>query len=204
MLDKLKSEKVVAVIRADDHETAMKYVDACMLGGLKAIELTYTIPDVCPLIEAVVAKHPDALVGIGSVLTAEQVANATKAGAKYIVSAGFVNEVQEYCNSNDLIYMPGAMTVTEIIASNNNGNKITKIFPGDVYSPGYIKSIKGPLPHAQVMVTGGVDINNVEEWFANGVTLVGVGSSLTKPGQSGDFEGVTALAKQFKEKVAKW
>lgn len=201
MLNKLKEEKVVAVLRAESVEEGMQYVDAVYAGGMKALELTYSIPNVCELIKQVVAKYPDSLVGIGSVLAVEQAKDALAAGATYVVSPGYVESVQEYCNSVDAIYMPGAMTVSEIINSMEKGNAIAKVFPGDVVGMSFIKGVKAPIPNAQLMVTGGVDIDNVKDWFAAGVTMVGIGSSLTAPGKSGDFEAITALAKRFKEET---
>ncbi len=97
--------------------------------------------------------------------------------------------------------MPGAMTVSEIISSMEHGNAVAKVFPGDVLGTSFVKGVKAPIPHAELMVTGGVDIDNVKDWFAAGVTMVGVGSSLTAPGKSGDFAGVTELARRFKEET---
>ncbi len=201
MLDKLIEEKVVAVLRASSVEEGMQYVDAIYEGGMKALELTYSIPNVCELIKQVIAKYPDSLVGIGSVLTVDQAKDALEAGANYIVSPGYVDSVQKYCNQVGAIYMPGAMSVSEVISSMEQGNAVAKVFPGDVLGTSFIKGVKAPIPHAKLMVTGGVDINNVKDWFAAGVTMVGVGSSLTAPGKSGDFAGVTKLAKRFKEET---
>ncbi len=201
MLEKLLDEKVVAVIRADSIEEGMEYVDAIYLGGLKAIELTYSIPNVCELISQVSIKYPLCLLGVGSVLTEKQADDAVRAGAKYVVSAGYVDEVQKYCSKNGIIYMPGCMTVTELINSLAQGNQIAKVFPGDILGMNFIKDVKGPLPEAKMMVTGGVDVNNISQWFAVGVSLVGVGSSLTGPGKNGDFLKVSELARAFKEAV---
>ncbi len=201
MLNKLIEEKVVAVLRASSVEEGMEYVDAIYEGGMKALELTYSIPNVCELIKQVIAKYPDSLVGIGSVLTVDQAKDALEAGANYIVSPGYVDSVQKYCNQVGAIYMPGAMSVSEIISSMEHGNAVAKVFPGDVLGTSFIKGVKAPIPHAKLMVTGGVDINNVKDWFAAGVTMVGVGSSLTAPGKTGDFAGVTELARRFKEEV---
>lgn len=200
-LEKLQEEKIVAVLRADNHKEAMQYVDAIYAGGIKAIELTYSIPNVCGFISQVTQKYPEALVGVGSVLNIRQAQDALEAGATYIVSPGYVKSVQTYCNQIGAIYMPGAMTVSEIINSMEQGNEIAKVFPGDSLGTSFIKAVKAPIPHAKLMVTGGVDVNNVKEWFAAGVTLVGVGSSLTAPGKNGDFDQITKLAKQFKAEV---
>ncbi len=201
MIEELQKEKLVAVLRASSIEEAMEYVDAIYAGGMRAIELTYSIPNVCELIKQVKTKYPNSLVGIGSVLTVKQAVEAIDAGATYIVSPGFVESVQMYCNEVGAIYMPGAMTVSEIIKSIEMGNEIAKVFPGDVLGTSFIKGVKAPMPKAKLMVTGGVDISNVKEWFNAGVTMVGIGSSLTAPGKNGDFTKVTELAKRFKTEV---
>ncbi len=201
MIEKLKAEKVVAVVRANTKEEAMLYVDAIIKGGMNAIELTYSIPDVCALISEVVNKYPAALVGVGSVLSVKQAKDAVAAGATYVVSPGFVDTVQEYCTENQVIYMPGAMTISEIINSMEHKNAIAKVFPGGTLGTSFISAVKAPIPDAQLMVTGGVDLDNVQDWFKAGVTLVGTGSSLTAPGKTGDFAKITEMAKAFKEKT---
>ncbi len=203
MLDKLKEEKIVSVIRADNIQDGMNLVDAIYAGGIKAIELTYSIPNVCDLIQQVINKYPDCLVGVGSVLNVKQAKEAIKAGATYVVSPGYVEAVQKYCDKVGLIYMPGAMTVTEIIKSMENGNEITKLFPGDVLGINFIKSVKAPIPNAQLMVTGGVNLENINEWFAAGVSMVGIGSNLTKLAKKGNYSDVTKMAKRYKEEIKK-
>ena len=95
MLSKLKKEGIVAVIRAKDHEEALGYVNACLNGGIKALELTYTIPNVVELIKEVKKNYKDALVGIGSVLNGKMAKDAIEAGAEYVVSPGFSDEVSD-------------------------------------------------------------------------------------------------------------
>lgn len=94
------------------------------------------------------------------------------------------------------------MTITEIITAMEAGVDIVKVFPGSAYGPDFIKAIKGPLPQANIMPTGGVSLDNVDRWIKNGCVAVGVGSDLTAPAKTGDYAGVTELAKQFVQKVA--
>ena len=91
------------------------------------------------------------------------------------------------------------MTVTEIMNALEKGNKMVKVFPGDVFGPKYVKAVKAPIPHVEIMPTGGVTIDNVEEWFKMGVSCVGVGSSLIK----GSLEDIEKLAAEFVAKIAK-
>ena len=100
MLNKIKEEGIVAVIRAKNHEEAIGYINACVNGGVKAIELTYTIPNVVELIKYVCEKYDDVLVGVGSVLNRKMAKDAIDAGAAYVVSPGFSDEVNTICHKH--------------------------------------------------------------------------------------------------------
>lgn len=199
MLNKIKEEGIVAVLRAKNHEEAIGYINACINGGVKALELTYTIPNVVELIKYVSENYPDALVGIGSVLNRQMALDAINAGATYVVSPGFSDEVNDICKEMNTLYLPGCMTVTEVMNAMDKGNSMIKLFPGEAFGPKYVKSIKAPIPQIEIMPTGGVSIDNVEEWFKMGVSCVGVGSSLLGKGSLEDIEN---LAREFKSKIA--
>lgn len=196
MLEKLKACGIVAVIRGKSHEEATGYMEACLKGGVKALELTYSIPNVCELIEKW-STHSEALIGVGSVLNGKMAYDAIKAGAKYVVSPGYNEEVNTVCKASGILYLPGCMTVTEIMNAMEKGNKMIKLFPGEVFGPKYVKSIKAPIPNVEVMPTGGVSVDNVKEWFENGVSCVGAGGSLIK----GSLEDIENTAKKFVELI---
>lgn len=199
MLNKIKEEGIVAVIRAKNHEEAIGYINACVNGGVKAIEVTYTIPNVVELIKYVCEKYDDVLVGVGSVLNRKMAKDAIDAGAAYVVSPGFSDEVNTICHEMNILYLPGCMTVTEVMNAMDKGNAMIKLFPGEVFGPKYVKAIKAPIPNVEIMPTGGVSIDNIEQWFEMGVSCVGVGSSLLGAGSLEDIEN---LAKEFKSKIA--
>ena len=199
MLNKIKEEGIVAVIRAKNHEEAIGYINACVNGGVKAIELTYTIPNVVELIKYVCENYDDVLVGVGSVLNKKMAKDAIDAGAAYVVSPGFSDEVNIICHEMNILYLPGCMTVTEVMNAMDKGNAMIKLFPGEVFGPKYVKAIKAPIPNVEIMPTGGVSIDNIEQWFEMGVSCVGVGSSLLG---AGSLENVENLAKEFKNKIA--
>lgn len=192
ILEKLKQHKIVAVIRAKDHNETREYIQACVKGGIKCLELTYSIPDVCKLIEEY-SKDEDLLVGVGSVLNKQMALDAIKAGVKYVVSPGYSEEVNTVCKEQNILYLPGCMTVTEIMRAMDAGNKMIKLFPGDLFGAQFVKAIKAPIPNIEIMPTGGVTTENVKEWFKNGVSCVGVGSSLIK----GSAEYIEKTAKEF-------
>jgi len=97
--------------------------------------------------------------------------------------------------------MPGAMTIKEVVEGMEAGADIIKIFPGEVFGPSIIKAIKGPIPQAQLMPTGGVDVDNVKEWIKAGAVAVGAGSSLTRGAKTGDYTSITRKAKEFISKI---
>ena len=198
ILNELKANGIVAVVRGKSHEEARGYMEACLRGGIKSLELTYTIPNVCELIKEY-SSHEEALIGVGSVLNAKMASDAIEAGAKYVVSPGYSEEVNKVCKEMNVLYLPGCMTVSEIMKAMDAGNKMIKLFPGDVFGAKYVKAIKAPIPNVEIMPTGGVSVDNIEEWFANGVSCVGVGSSLIK----GSLEDIENTAKAFMKKMDK-
>ena len=198
ILDELKASGVVAVVRGKSHEEARGYMEACLKGGIKSLELTYTIPNVCELIKEY-SSHAEALIGVGSVLNGKMASDAIEAGAKYVVSPGYSEEVNKVCKEMNVLYLPGCMTVGEIMKAMDAGNKMIKLFPGDAFGAKYVKAIKAPIPNVEIMPTGGVSVDNIEEWFANGVSCVGVGSSLIK----GSLEDIENTAKAFMKKMEK-
>ncbi|CEN75194.1 2-dehydro-3-deoxyphosphogluconate aldolase [[Clostridium] sordellii] len=197
MLNTIKNEGIVAVIRAKDHDEAKGYIKACVHGGIRAVELTYSIPNVVDLINELSCDE-NLILGVGSVLNKKMAKDAILAGAKYVVSPGYNKEVNEVCKELNTLYLPGCMTVTEIMNAIETGNKMVKLFPGDVFGPKYVKAIKAPISHVEIMPTGGVNIDNVDKWFEMGVSCVGVGSSLFG---TGSLEDIEKLAKEFVEKI---
>ena len=198
MLDIIKEQGIVAVLRADSHEQAREYMNACVKGGIKALELTYSIPNVNELIEEY-KDNKDMIIGVGSVLNGKMAKDSILAGAKYVVSPGYNEEINDVCHEMGVTYFPGCMTVTEIMHALEKGNKMVKVFTGEIFGPKYIKAVKAPIPHVEIMPTGGVNIDNIEEWFKMGVSCVGVGGALFK----GSLEDIENLAKEIVNKIEK-
>jgi len=141
------------------------------------------------------------LLGAGTVLDAETARMAVLAGARFIVSPGFNPDVVKLCNRYQIVSMQGCMTVTEIITAMEAGADVIKFFPGDAFGPSIIKALKGPLPQAGFIPTGGVSLDNVEQWIANGCVAVGVGGELTRGAKTGDYALVAETARAFIERV---
>lgn len=198
VLKRIDKSGIIAVVRAKDFNEAKKISLACMNGGIDAIEIAFTVPNAQYVIESLVKEFGDKLlVGAGTVLDSETARIAILAGAKYIVSPAFNLQTAKLCNRYQIPYMAGCMTLTEIITALEAGTDIIKIFPGSILNPSFVSAIKGPLPQAKLMPTGGVNLGNVTEWIKRGCIAVGVGGNLTK----GSSDDITNTAKAFIAKI---
>ncbi len=200
---RIQDSGIVAVVRAESADKAEHITEACMEGGVAAIELTFTVPHADKVIEVLAAKYsPDEIIlGAGTVMDAATARIAMLCGAQYIVSPYFDPETVKICNRYRVAVMPGVMTVTEAVAAMDAGADILKIFPGDLFGPKIIKAVMGPIPYAKMMPTGGVDPDNVSEWIKAGAVAVGAGSSLTAGAKNGDYQKITETAKRFVENI---
>lgn len=202
-LQRIMNVGVVAVVRAESSEEAKAIAHACIKGHIPAIEVTFTVPNALAVIESLVQSftEDELIIGAGTILDSETARLAILAGAKYIVSPAFDEATAKLCNRYGIPYMPGCMTITEMIKAMEFGADVIKLFPGSAFGPSYVKAIKGPLPHIQLMPTGGVSIENIKEWIQAGVVAVGVGGELTSPAKKGQFDEVTKRALAFVEAV---
>lgn len=203
VLKALEDCGVVAVVRGNTKEIGVKISEACIKGNVKAIEVTYTnkfANDIIKELHEKYNKFEDVVIGAGTVLDSETARIAILAGAKYIVSPSFSEETAKLCNRYKVPYVPGVMTINEIVKAHENGVDIVKVFPGSAFGPAYIGAVKGPLPYASVMVTGGVNLENIDLWKKAGVDVIGIGGELNTLGEKGKFEEITELCNQYMEK----
>jgi 2-dehydro-3-deoxyphosphogluconate aldolase/(4S)-4-hydroxy-2-oxoglutarate aldolase len=202
VLSKIMASGLVAVIRADNPEQAAHIADACALGGVAALEITFTVPGAAGVIEHLAKKcSHDILLGAGTVLDPETARIAILAGAQFVVSPALNPETARLCNRYQIPYLPGAATIREVIEAMECGAEIVKIFPGEILGPPFVKAVKGPLPQAHLMPTGGVSLENVGQWINAGCVAIGVGGNLTAGAKTGDYASITKLARQFVEKI---
>jgi len=198
ILKQLTDSLVVAVVRATSTEQAVKISQACIEGGIKAIEVTFTVDYAHDVIKGLKKEVGNSLlIGAGTVLDSETARVAILNGADFIVSPAFDLETAKLCNRYQVPYLPGCMTITEMIHAMEAGADIVKLFPGSLPGPSYVKAVKGPLPQANIMPTGGVSLANIKDWFNAGVVAVGVGGELTAPAKTGDYEKVKENAIAF-------
>lgn len=194
-LKQLAESKVVAVVRGGTAEEAIQISEAAIEGGFRAIELTYTTPGVEKAFEALAGT--EAILGAGTVLDPETARHAILSGAKFVVSPNFNKEIAVLCNRYSVAYLPGCMTITEIVTAIESGCDIVKLFPANRFDPTFIGAVNGPLPQVRVMPTGGVNLDNVMKWLSAGAVAAGIGSDLNKAYRSSGKDGVRELCSNY-------
>lgn len=196
MIDKIIENKIIAVIRGKDADETYNMVEKIIEGGIKTIEITFTVPDASNLIKRLRDNFSDILLGAGTVINKEQFNSAVEAGAQFVVSPHTEDDLFEVSKEKNILYIPGIMTPTEYIHAKKLGAEVVKSFPAAVLSPAFVKSLRGPFPEAKVIPTGGVNIDNILDWFKAGVIAVGVGSNLTK-----DKDKIVETSRSYIDKV---
>ncbi len=205
VLKQIKDTGIIPVVRATTADEAMRAIDAIREGGIAVLEITMTVPGAVGVIEQVCARFGnDALVGAGTVLDAETAKACISAGAQFIVSPALNMETIAYCREQDVAIMPGALTPTEVVNAWNAGADFVKVFPaGAVGGASYLKALKAPLPHIELVPTGGVSLKTAADFIKAGAAALGVGADLVdiKAIREGQAELITERAKQFVEIV---
>lgn len=199
ILSKIRTEKVIALIRAENSDGLLDCAKALADGGLTSIELTMTTPGAIRMLEKATAELPDFLFGLGTVLDAETARMGILAGARFIVTPALRPDVITLCQRYSVPIFSGALTPTEVVNAWEAGADAAKIFPAEFFGPAYIKSLKAPFPHMQFLPTGGVTPETVGDFLKAGAFATAAGSSLVPVAalKSGDWAAITARAQQF-------
>ncbi|RXZ01692.1 bifunctional 2-keto-4-hydroxyglutarate aldolase/2-keto-3-deoxy-6-phosphogluconate aldolase [Fictibacillus sp. S7] len=195
----LMEAKVVAVVRGQNSHEAIQVSKAAIEGGITAIELTYTTPEVEEVFKEL--RHMNVLLGAGSVMDPETARHAILSGARFIVSSHFVKEIATLCNRYSVPYLPGCMNISDMALALEAGCDVLKLFPANTFDPSFIKSVNGPLPNVRIMPTGGISLKNMNDWLSAGAVAVGVGSDLTKAFQKGGYDEAVSLSREYIAKM---
>lgn len=206
LLKQIQDAGVVAVLRGSSSEEVSRLADKAIEGGIRVIEITMTVPHAIEAISSLSRRYQSddpnaanyAIIGSGTVLDPETARATLLAGAEFVVSPSLNRDAVMLCNRYRAPIMPGAMTIKEITEALELGVDVVKLFPGNLYSPSIIPTILGPLPQANIMPTGGVNLHNIKDWLQAGAFAVGIGSDLTKEAlQTGNFDLVADQARAY-------
>ncbi|HEU4844410.1 MAG TPA: bifunctional 2-keto-4-hydroxyglutarate aldolase/2-keto-3-deoxy-6-phosphogluconate aldolase [Burkholderiaceae bacterium] len=204
LMQTLLRRPMVAIVRAATADAALETAEACIAGGMTALEVAFTTPDTLDVLRTLRQRHGERLLlGAGTVLDPETARMAILAGAQMIISPAVNVETIRLCQRYQVLSMPGAVTPTEIVTAMEAGADLVKIFPAETLGPAYLQALRAPLPQAPLMPTGGVTVENLPEWFAHGAQAVGIGGSLSAPAAQGDYRAVTERARRFVERLGR-
>lgn len=196
---------VIPVVRAESADIALRAIDAIQAGGISVLEITMTVPGAIRIIEEVAQKlGSKAIVGAGTVLDEVTARQCILAGAQFIVSPALNLHTISCCHRYGIVVIPGAMTPTEVVTASSAGADWVKVFPaGALGGPSYIKALKAPLPHIQLVPTGGVSLKTAADFILAGAIALGVGTDLvdTKALRDVGDRLITQRARQFVEVV---
>ena len=201
----IEAEGLVAIVRVPRSELTLPLAKALVEGGIRAVELTMSIPNALEAVRTIDRELGDKiLLGVGTVIDDDTCRAAIDAGAKYVISPITRPSLVAAAHALDRPVMLGAYTPTEAQAAHEAGSDFVKLFPADTLGPSYIKSLLAPLPHLRIVPTGGVNLDTMEAFLAAGSVALGTGSALLKKeiiaGENwGELE---RLAKRFADKMA--
>jgi 2-dehydro-3-deoxyphosphogluconate aldolase/(4S)-4-hydroxy-2-oxoglutarate aldolase len=202
IIEEIGMRRASAIIRASDTDLARDAMAAVVRGGFRIIEFTMTTPGALELIREF-SSNQDLLVGAGTVLTPGQGEDAVKAGARFLVSPVVDPEVISKARELDVVSVPGTFTPNEMMAADQAGADIVKLFPAPANVTRYVTQIRGPLPHLRIFPTAGVDEENFEAVLAAGAFGVGFVSSLFCPAdmERRDFQSIEERAGRIIRKL---
>jgi 2-dehydro-3-deoxyphosphogluconate aldolase / (4S)-4-hydroxy-2-oxoglutarate aldolase len=205
VIRRIEEVGIIPVVRAASVEEATRAVEAICAGGIPVVEITMTVPNAVSVIRELAKQYKDkALVGAGTVVTAEQAESCLRAGAEFLVSPGLSAPVLSVARAAGKLAIPGALTPTELMNAHEHGARLVKIFPcGNVGGPKYLRSLKAPFPKAELIPTGGVNASNAADFIAAGAFALGVGADLVHAAalREGNLEKISAAAQELVQAV---
>lgn len=202
IIEHLTNPGVVPVIRLDSGDHLPELLDAFVCGGIRAAELTMTMPNAPALLRENRARFGDSLVlGMGTVTDRSSALAALEAGAQFLVSPFPAFDALEEAQKQDIPMVMGAFSPLEVFSAHQAGADFVKVFPLNILGLNYLKDLKGPLPQVKFFPTGSITLEQVPELFRLGVAGCGVGSALVKPSlvREEKWEELSALARKFVE-----
>jgi 2-dehydro-3-deoxyphosphogluconate aldolase/(4S)-4-hydroxy-2-oxoglutarate aldolase len=198
---------IVPVIRTSSAESAIRSIEAIYAGGVRAAEITMTVPGAIGALEKIANQFGDRIMlGAGSVLDPETARICMLAGAQFFVTPTLRLSTIEMIRRYSKVVCAGALTPTEVLTAWEAGADVVKVFPANsLGGPKYIKALKGPLPHIEMIPTGGVNLETAGEFLKAGACAVAVGGELVDPAliREGRYEDMAARARKYLHVIAK-
>ncbi len=205
MSDALQETRIIGILRAADASRAEAVAGTLIDNGIRCLELTMTTPGALEVVERLAARLPDSVdIGMGTVLSADEVSRAADAGARFVVAPSVVPDVVEAALGRGLASYPGALTPTEIHTAWRTGATAVKLFPGGSLGPAYLTAVRAPLPDIPLVPTGAVELDAIPDWLSAGAFAVGLGGPLIGDALSpdGDLEALAHRARMACAAVA--
>lgn len=195
IVERLKQHPIIPVLRKVPYEKSQSIIKALYDGGIRAVEITMESVGAESIIQETLKAFPeDLLVGAGTVLSKGDCQRAIDAGAQFIVSPVLDEAVMQYALEQNVPFIPGVFTPSEMVKAHNGGAAMIKLFPASVLGPAFIKDVQGPLSHIDIMTTGGITMETASTYLDAGAKVVGAGSALVRKDlvESNDWAGLTA------------
>lgn len=204
-VQRLQQCRATAILRTQHEDAAAPAAEAAIAAGFRIIEFTLTVPGAIDRIREF-AERPDIIVGAGTVLTADDAQRAVDAGARYLVSPVFDQDVLLAAQRLGVAFMPGTFTATEMVTAHRAGAHLLKLFPGPEGGPKYVRSLLAPLPFLKIVPTNGVHLNNAAAYLKAGAFALGFTTALFDPLDlaSGDFGRVEERGRKLLAEIARW
>ena len=198
---RLGQNPVIVVLRAPSPDIALKCIQACHAGGLRNIEVTLSTPDAVEVLRESKKKYSDLNLGFGTVTNLDEARQTDIPEASFIVSPHTQDDLLEFYQNKEKTYIPGASTTSELMYLHNRGFSIQKLFPGSLYGPSGVAGILAPLPMLNLIVTGGVQLDNAAHYLEKGAKAICVGSNLIKKDwlQEHNFAAMTEEASRWSQ-----
>jgi 2-dehydro-3-deoxyphosphogluconate aldolase/(4S)-4-hydroxy-2-oxoglutarate aldolase len=193
----------MVAVRTGAAESAFKAASACIEGGIRFVEITFSVPGAEEVIREL-SSDTRVIIGAGTILSLSNAKKALKAGAKYIVRPHFDAKIVKFTKKEGLISIPGACTPTEIYKAYEAGGDIIKLFPFvEMGGLGFLKVIRGPLPFIKYMLSGGVNLNNLNQYLEAEPSCILIGSAILKKEyiQTENWSAIKELAGSFVKKI---
>jgi 2-dehydro-3-deoxyphosphogluconate aldolase/(4S)-4-hydroxy-2-oxoglutarate aldolase len=203
LIETIEHYQLVVAVRTETPEKAYHAASACIDGGVRLVEITFSVPGAEEVIRELTRKT-DACIGAGTVLNISDLKKALKAGARYIVSPHVDEEIVKFTKKEGAVSIPGACTPTEIYTAHRSGGDIIKLFPFvEMGGLNFLKAIRGPMPFVRFMLSGGVNLDNISDYFSAKASCILIGSSILKKEfvDEENWDAISNLAREFVGKI---